>query len=126
LSDSTIALPNTAIVRRLFHQEKAALHGGGISTQIVEPLEKQKAWPSAMPFSPNSIPISAFSRETVLTQSLPALPLEPLNSINTIHRTAKPNNYRQTSKKYFQNSFWGQNIQPSLTKQKAWPTECAP
>jgi hypothetical protein len=49
---------------------------------------------------------SAFSRSrfnlaSIGLQSLPATPAESLKSINKIHPTAKPDNYRQTSAKLF-------------------------
>ncbi len=37
-----MALSKAAITWRLFHQEKAALHGDGLGTCFVEPLEKTK------------------------------------------------------------------------------------
>jgi hypothetical protein len=50
-----MALPKAVIAKRLFHQEKAAFEGGGMDEQIVELLEKQKAWPWAMPFVHSSV-----------------------------------------------------------------------
>jgi hypothetical protein len=84
-------------------------------------IAKQKAWPSAMPFSFSLIsrsvfrvqlsnPRSAFGRSRLNPASiglppLGAAPAKSLISINKIHPTAKPNNYRQTSAKLFSTFF---------------------
>jgi hypothetical protein len=84
----------------------------------VEPLEKTKGMATGHALIHSAISrSSAFSLELVLPQSLPAAPLEPLNSTNKVHPTAKPNNDRQTSKKYFQNSFHSQTLN-HLTQNK--------
>jgi hypothetical protein len=59
---------------QLFRKEKAAMHGGGMGQSFVEPLEKQKAWPWAMPLSSSSTPISAFSPEGSLPSRRVQLP----------------------------------------------------